>query len=132
MSRSSQPLTWKRGAPDPRGELQRNLLALADLFEKHGRLLQAISAAATRDSELRSAYMNLADRLIATTASRIETEVSEGRSAVRDPAQVASALVWMNERYPVACFGRPPLADPATAANALAEIWIATIYGRSA
>ncbi|HET8978666.1 MAG TPA: TetR/AcrR family transcriptional regulator [Solirubrobacteraceae bacterium] len=122
---------WKRGAADPAGELRRNLTTLTSLFVDHGRLLQAISDASDRDSDLRGAYLRLADDLVATTAARIAAEVQAGRSAVQDAEQVAAALVWMNERYLLRCFGRRPFtADPDTAAAALAEIWVTTIYGR--
>lgn len=122
---------WKRGAEDPIAELRANLRTLTDLFHAHGRLLQALSDAAAQDSELRRAYLTLADRLVETSAARITAEVDAGRSAVRDPAEVAAALVWCNERYLLTRFGRHPLADPATAAAALAEVWITTIYGRT-
>lgn len=42
---------------------------------------------------------------------------------------MATALVWMNERSLQQRFGRPPLGDPQQAAEALAEIWIWTVYG---
>lgn len=121
---------WKHGASDPVGELRDNLRTLADVFAAHGRLLQAISDAASHDSDLRAAYLGLADRLVATTAERIAAEVAAGRSRIVDVAQVSSALTWCNERYLLRLFGRRPLGDPAVAAAALAEIWITTIYGR--
>lgn len=120
---------WKRGAPDPVAELSGNLRQLTEVFVEHGRLLQAISDAATHDDELRRAYLRLADQLVDTTAARIEAEVAAGTSPVENPGEVARALVWMNERYLLRGFGQHPLADPDAAARALAEIWIATIYG---
>lgn len=120
---------WKQGASDPAGELRENLRTLADVFAAHGRLLQAISDAASHDSDLRGAYLQLADRLVATTAERIAAEVAAGRSRIVDVEQVACALTWCNERYLLRLFGGRPLGDPAVAAAALAEIWITTIYG---
>lgn len=122
---------WKRGAADPVAELRENLRTLAEVFAVHGRLLQAIADAASHDSDLRSAYLELADRLVETTADRISAEVEAGRSQIADVEQVASALTWCNERYLQRMFGRRPLGDPAVAAAALAEIWIGTIYGRA-
>ena len=121
---------WKRGAADPVGELTANLAALVQTFVEHGRLLQALSDAAVQDSDLRRAYLELAERLIVTTERRIAADVAAGVSAVRDPREVAAALVWCNERYLLDAFGRHPLGDPEAAADALAEIWVATVYGR--
>jgi len=67
---------------------------------------------------------------VSTTAERIAAEVAAGRSRIVDVEQVSAALTWCNERYLLQLFGRRPLGDPAVAAAALAEIWIATVYGR--
>lgn len=122
---------WMAGAPEPQRELERNLRALTYVFREHGRLLQAISDAADHDSEIRDAYLGLGDQLVAATEARIRAEIEAGNSAVEDAREVASALVWMNERYLLRCYGRTREADPEIAARALAEVWLATVYGRA-
>ena len=124
------PATWVRGAEDPAAELREAFDALTETYARHGRLLGAISEAAAHDAEVRAVYHGLADRLVAATAERIAAEVAAGRSQVADPDEVARALIWMNEAYLQEQFGRAPLGDPQRAAATLAEIWLATIYGR--
>lgn len=114
---------------DSIAELRRSLAGLTEIFVEHGRLLQAISDTARHDPDMGERYQALADRLIAATAGRIEKDVVAGRSQVEDPFEVARALTWMNERYLLASFGRPPLADPATVTRALTAIWVSSVYG---
>jgi AcrR family transcriptional regulator len=121
--------TWTESEGDPVAALRRALDALARTWERHGRLLQAVGDAANHDPAITAGYMELADRMVAVVGERIAADVAAGRSTVRDPQEVGRALVWMNDRYLEALFGRPPLGDAARAAEALAEVWIATVYG---
>jgi hypothetical protein len=58
-------------------------------------------------------------------------DAAAGRSRVTgDPVEVARALIWMNEGYLQAQFGRTSQGDVARATAALSEVWVATIYGR--
>jgi AcrR family transcriptional regulator len=119
---------WKQAPDDPVPALRAALRRLTEQFAEQGRLLQAVADMAGQDPEVRAIWMGLGEQLTRTTAERISAEVASGRSAVRDPLEVARALVWMNERYLLVRFGRRPLADPETAAAALAEIWHGAIY----
>ena len=123
-------LRWKESGGDRREEIAASLRELTATYVAHGRLLQALADAAAQDGAVRAVYATLADELSATVQERIAREIAAGRSAVRDPREVARALVWMNERYLLSAFGRPPLADPEPVAAALAEVWLATVYGQ--
>lgn len=123
------PSEWQQGTGDPIPELRRAVAALTALYTRVGRLLNAVAEAATHDDQIRGLYMGLADRLVASVAARIAAEVEAGRSEVEDPVEVARALIWMNEGYLQAQFGREPLGDHARAADALSDVWIATVYG---
>ena len=122
---------WEQGVgEDPREELRSALVALTAAFQRHGRLLHALSDASAQHAPVAAAYHSLGVRFSASAAARIAADVASGRSAVANPEQVASALVWMNERYLLDQFGREPFGDPDVAAATLAEIWIRTVYGR--
>lgn len=120
---------WLAESDDPVAELRRSLAALTALWVEHGRLIEAISDTARHDPEIGALYRELADRLAERTARRIESDVAAGRSRITEPAEVARALTWMNERYLIAAFGRRPITEPATAATALTTVWINTLYG---
>jgi AcrR family transcriptional regulator len=121
---------WERGDGDHVAQLRAALVELVGVFHRHGRLLRAVADAATQDREVAQLYAGLGERLSTSAAERIAAEVAAGRSRVSDPEEVAAALVWMNERYLLDRFGRAPLADPARTADALAEVWLATVYRR--
>jgi TetR/AcrR family transcriptional regulator, ethionamide resistance regulator len=124
------PVAWWRGTGEPVDELRRAVAALTALYARVGRLLGAVAEAAAQDEEVRSLYRGLADRLVASVAERIAADVAAGRSEVEDPLEVARALVWMNEGYLQDRFGREPSGDPERATAALADVWVAAVYGR--
>jgi TetR/AcrR family transcriptional regulator, ethionamide resistance regulator len=121
--------TWERGEGDAHELVALALRDLTDVFHRHGRLLRALADASTHDPAVAAIYADLGARFSASAAARIAIEVRDGRSHVRDPQEVAAALVWMNERYLLDRFGRPPLGDPDRAAGALTEVWLRTVYG---
>lgn len=124
------PAAWERGDGDPIAELRRAIDELTTLYVRVGRLLGAVAEAAAQDDDIRSLYVGLAERLVAAVAERIAADVEAGRSEVEDPTEVARALIWMNEGYLQAQFGRTSGGDAARATAALSEVWVATIYGR--
>jgi hypothetical protein len=118
-------------APDksPEELLRAAVATLVATFWEHGRLLQAFAEEAAHDDEVARLYMELGGRLSAGVAGRIVRDVAAGVSTLADPEEVATALVWMNERFLRQRFGRHPLGDPERAAEALSDVWIRTVYG---
>lgn len=57
-------------------------------------------------------FLGLADQLVVATEARIQAETQAGNSFVEDAHEVATALVWMNERYLLRCYGRTRDTDP--------------------
>jgi AcrR family transcriptional regulator len=124
------PSAWESGSGEPVGELRRAVAALTALYARVGRLLGAVAEAAAQDEAIRALYRGLGDRLTVAVAERIAADVAAGRSEVADPLEVARALVWMNEAYLQDRFGREPSGDPERATAALADVWVAAVYGR--
>jgi AcrR family transcriptional regulator len=123
------PASWESTAEaDPEESLRAAVATLVDAFRTHGRLLHALADEATRNAEVEQRYLELGARLSAGVAERIARDVAEGRSMLSDPEEVATALIWMNERFLQQRFGRPPLGDPERAADALATVWLRTLY----
>jgi AcrR family transcriptional regulator len=124
---------WQRAPGAADDSLRRALEDLTALFVAHGPVLAAIADAAGRDAEVAARYDALADGLIAAAEQRIRSDVADGRTVLDDPHAVATALVWMNERYLMQMFGRRPhRATPQEAASALHEVWWRTLYGGAA
>jgi AcrR family transcriptional regulator len=122
---------WRETDDDPIAAKRRAAEALTALFVEHGRLLRAATEAAVTEPAIAAVYAGFAHDFVAATAERIEADRAAGRSRVEHVDEVAGALVWMNERYLLDAFGRRPFtADPARAAAALGEIWVAVVYGR--
>jgi TetR/AcrR family transcriptional regulator, ethionamide resistance regulator len=124
------PSAWERGEGEPVAELRRAVERLVALYARVGRLLGAVAETAAQDDDARAVYRGLADRLVEAAAARIAADVAEGRSEVEDPVEVARALIWMNEAYLQDRFGRETLGDPERATAALADVWVAAVYGR--
>lgn len=124
---------WTAEPDDPVAELRRSVAMLTKTFVDHGRLIQAISDTARHDPKIRALYRAIAERQTAATSARIQADVEAGRSHITAPGEVARALIWMNERYLLACFGQRPFteaaSDPALVTAALTTIWVNTLYG---
>ncbi len=46
-----------------------------------------------------------------------------------DPKEIATALLWMNERYLIERLGRNPQADPKVVIDTLVAIWLRVLHG---
>jgi TetR/AcrR family transcriptional regulator, ethionamide resistance regulator len=124
---------WLAGSGDPLVEGRQSIERLVDVYQTHGPLLGAIHEAAALDDEVERVYQDLARRFVDATAARIERDSGAGRTIqLPDVREVATALVWMSERYLAATFARPGLAGREArelAVETLYTIWMRTLYG---
>ncbi len=121
---------WEDEPTHPRQGKRAALTALTDTYVRHGRVLGAIADAAANEPMLGELYQELADRLVAGVEERIRADIDAGHTSLEDPHETARALVWLNERYLRAIFGRRPFAaEPEVAVATLYEIWTRTLYG---
>ncbi|HEX6461587.1 MAG TPA: TetR/AcrR family transcriptional regulator [Thermoleophilaceae bacterium] len=124
------PASWQEAEHgDPRERLRNAVRMLVETFHRHGRLVRALADEAAGNEELAGRYSQLGASLADAVAERIARDNATGLSAIGDPGEVATALIWMNERFLLVRFGQRPLGDPERAAAALSEIWIRTLYG---
>ena len=123
---------WLLGDAKGPTELESALRGAVEVWAEHGRVLRAFDDAATEDAEVERAYVGVIEGFVEAAALRIQKEVAEGRSTVRDPAGLARNLVWMNERILSVSFGRGQRHDPTAVADGLLEIWMQMVYGRDA
>lgn len=123
------------GIEEAREALGRALRAGSETFAVYGRVLRAISDAASYDARVEEVYrFGLIERLVAAVAARIARDVAAGRSpGDLDPHETARALVLMTERYLLDAFGSPQAEPPEEKAETVVEtlerVWARTLYG---
>jgi AcrR family transcriptional regulator len=120
---------WLRGGGDPLAEGRQALERLAGVYAAHGPLLLAIAEAAHHDDQIERVYGSLVQGFVDATVARIERDTAAGRTSLRHPREVATALVWMTERHLAVTFGRAGAGDRASAVEVLYTIWMRTLYG---
>ncbi len=119
---------WLNKDVDPREGLLAAATALAEVFSKHGRLLLALADASAGSPDIEAAWHAAIQSFVAPVQVRIEDLCRLGLCQLTDPAQMAIALVWMNERYLLETFGRGPGLPIPEAAQTLATIWRRTLF----
>ena len=114
------------------GDLRAGVEGVVAVYAKHGPVLRAISDAAVDDPDVERAYQSLVQRFIDATADHIRAEQRRGRAKGMTARRTAAALVWMNERYLSMCLGGPKPVRPREVADTLHQIWMRTLYLRTA
>ena len=119
------------GGQDSVEDLRRALHEVVEMYMTNGHLLRALSDAATNDRQVEVSYRKMVDSVIDGTAQRIRGDAARGAIALNnhDPQEIASALLWMNERYLIEKLGHRPQADPKVVAETLLAIWLRVLYG---
>lgn len=120
---------WLEGGDNPRAESLQSFELLTRVYEQHGPLLRAIAEAAYHDREIEDAYARLVQLFIDATVTRLERDQAVGRVVLPHLREMATALIWMSERYLTIRFGQPgERADHDTAVAVLHNIWMRAIY----
>lgn len=124
---------WLVGEPtgDPLEATTTHLVRLFGVWQRHANLMRAIQQAGARDA---GAYERWRSRVvqgyIEKTTDFIRREVARGQCDAPDPAQLASALIWMNTAVATDHVTRPDPDPPDRVGRTLARVWNSSIYGR--
>jgi TetR/AcrR family transcriptional regulator, ethionamide resistance regulator len=121
---------WYEGEGDGPALVHAAMEGIVDVFAQHGPVLRALADAATDDPEVEQAYTRLVHSFVDVTAAHIEGEMAAGRVLPLAPAETATALVWMMERYLAQTLGRDPRSDRGVIVETLETIWSRVLYGR--
>jgi AcrR family transcriptional regulator len=119
---------WLGGGDNPRAESLQSFELLIGVYEQHGPLLRAIAEAANHDQEIEQAYARVVQLFIDATVARLERDQQARRVSLPYLREMATALVWMSERYLTFSFGQPGAGDHDTAVAVLHTIWMRAIY----
>jgi TetR/AcrR family transcriptional regulator, ethionamide resistance regulator len=121
---------WWSGAGDGPQQLTTALGKIAALYRAHGPLVRAIVEVSTYDDVVGPFWGTLVERFVSASAQRIASEIDVGRAdAALNPEATAFALVWMVERVLHQMLTQDGQVSDDELVQALARIWIATVYG---
>ncbi len=104
---------------------------LVQAYVSHGHLLRALSDATQVYENVEARYREGFNRSIGDIARRIGEFSASGAISLEglDPKEIATALLWTNERYLIEKFGRESKADPKVVTDTLVAIWLRVLHG---
>jgi AcrR family transcriptional regulator len=120
---------WLAGVGDPVALLQETLTGLVRVCYDRGPFLRAVTDAATTDKRFEKIWKQFLAGFDDATRARIEADQEQGLIPKFDARPVAFALTRLDAYTLIQAFGERPRSRPKPVRNALARIWIATLYG---
>ena len=120
---------WIAGAGDPIALMQEALAGLVDVGYQRGPFLRAITDAASTDARLEKAWVQFLAGFDDAATARIEADQKQGLIPDFEARPVAFALNRLNTYTLLQAFGQHPRKQPEPVREALARIWISTLFG---
>ena len=120
---------WIAGAGDPIALMQEALAGLVDVGYQRGPFLRAITDAASTDARLEKAWVHFLAGFDDAATARIEADQEQGLIPDFEARPVAYALNRLDAYTLLQAFGQHPRKQPEPVREALARIWISTLYG---
>ena len=120
---------WFTGVGDPVVLLNESLDGLVKVCYQLGPILRATTDAATTDERLEKAWAQFVKQFDDAACARIEADQQQGLIPDFDARPVAIALNRLDAYTLIEAFGKRPRSKPEPVRDALARIWISTLYG---
>jgi AcrR family transcriptional regulator len=120
---------WYVGVGDPTALLQKGIAGLVRVGYEQGPFLRAITEAATTNERFEAIWNRFIESFDNTVTERIEADQAQGLIADFGARPVAIALNRLNAYTLIQAFGQHPRSEPEPVMEALARIWISTLYG---
>jgi AcrR family transcriptional regulator len=121
---------WLAGSGDPVALLNETMTGLIQVCYQQGPFVRAISDAATTDDRLGKAWQQFLGRFDDAGSARILADQEQGLIPDFDPRPVMIGLNRLNAYTIIQAFGQHPRRQPKPVREALARIWISTLYGQ--
>ena len=120
---------WFLGAGDPVARVYESLSGLVNVCHRSGPFIRAVADASTTDQRLHEEWNEFLGRFDDAVAARIAADQALGLIGPFEARPVAIGLNRLDAYNFVHAFGDHPRADPEPVRDALARIWISTLYG---
>ena len=121
---------WYTGVGDPVALTLESLAGLVRLCYHRGPILRAVADAAATDKRLQKAWKQFLGRFDDAACARIEADQEQGLIQNFDARPLAVALNRLNAYTLIEAFGQRPRRKPEPVREALARVWISTLYGK--
>jgi AcrR family transcriptional regulator len=120
---------WISGVGDPVALMQETMTGLIRVCYQRGPFLRAVSDAATTDKRFEKAWNQFLGGFDDAACARIEADQKQGLIPYFDARPVAFALTRLDAYTLIQAFGQRPRNQPEPVREALARVWISTLYG---
>ena len=120
---------WIAGVGDPVVLVNESLAGLVRVCYQRGPLVRAIADAATTDERFEKDWKQFLGRFDDAACARIEADQKQGLIPDFDARPVAIALNRLDAYSIIEAFGQRPRKKPEPVREALARVWISTLYG---
>jgi len=120
---------WIAEMGDPIALIHETLRGLVRVCYERGPLVRAVSAAATTDKRIEKAWVTFIGQFDDAATARIEADQAQGLIPKFEARPVAVALNRLNAYTLIEAFGQHPREKPEPVREALARVWISTLYG---
>jgi AcrR family transcriptional regulator len=120
---------WIAGVGDPVAMMHETMDGLVRVCYERGPFIRAMSDAATADERFDKAWRQFLGRFDQAACDRMKADQEQGLIPDFDVQTVAFALNRLDAATLIDAFGQHPRMDPEPVREALARIWISTLYG---
>jgi len=121
---------WLSDDGDPVALLYESLAAEVRICYRHGPFFKAVSDASGTNARLEDEWNWFLDRFDDAVSERIGADQELGLIESFDPQPVATALNRVDAALYTRAFGQRPRSRPAPVLDAIARVWISTLYGQ--
>ena len=120
---------WFEGTGDPVILLNDSLTGLVDVCYRLGPILRAANDAAATGERYEKAWKQFIEQFDDSVSNRIKGDQEQGLIQDFDALPVAESLNRLDILMLLDAFGQHPRKQPEPVREALARIWISTLYG---
>ena len=120
---------WITGVGDPVALMQEALAGLVRVGHQRGPIYRAFVDAAATDKRFEKGWNQFLGRFDDAACARIEADQKQSLIPDFDARPVAIALNRLDAHTLIEAFGQHPISQPEPVREALARVWISTLYG---